>query len=154
MKQVVYLCVGLPGSGKSTWANKKVQEEKDIVIINQDFIRTMLKGEYFYDKKYEPLVHKIAVNSLISAMDLGFNVILDQTNVSRDRRKFWVELIKNKPDYQVIYVHFGEFVNNLENRMKDPKGLTKEEWENAIYTLKSLYQPPLKEEGYDLIIFE
>ena len=49
----IILTVGIPASGKSTWAKQKAKENKTI-IINQDAIRSMFKADYFFDKEYEP----------------------------------------------------------------------------------------------------
>lgn len=150
----VYMLIGLPGSGKSTWAKKKAKEGKT-VIVNQDAIRTMLKAEYFYDKEYEPLVHEMAVACLGDALGLGFDVILDQTNLSRSRRMFWVNLIKDNFDCQIIYVHFCVMdESNLDRRMNEPRGQTREQWAEIIESMKKYEEMPLKSEGYDWLILE
>ena len=34
-----YIMIGLPASGKSTWAKARMEEDKDIRITNNDLIR-------------------------------------------------------------------------------------------------------------------
>ena len=54
----IYLTIGLPGSGKSTWTINKAQNEENTIIVNKDCFRYMFKGKYVYDKKYEKLLEE------------------------------------------------------------------------------------------------
>jgi len=84
MQKTLILTVGLPRSGKSTWAQKQ-----DCPIVNPDSIRLSIHGQPFL-KEIEPLVWaiaKIMVQSLFLAGHI--KVILDATNVTKERRVFW-----------------------------------------------------------------
>lgn len=76
--------VGLPRSGKSTWA-----KEQALPIVNPDSIRLAMHGQIFA-KQAEDLVWataKIMVRALFLA---GHEtVILDATNLGADRRDAW-----------------------------------------------------------------
>ena len=76
--------VGLPRSGKSTWARSQ-----NVPIVNPDSIRLATHGKEF-DPKYEGLVWfhaRIMVESLFLA---GHEtVILDATNGTQGRRSQW-----------------------------------------------------------------
>jgi predicted kinase len=96
MKKLI-MTVGLPRSGKSTWAKKQ-----PFPIVNPDSIRLCLHGwKYFVPA--EPLVWyitKLMVNSLFLA---GHDtVILDSTNYSKERRLEW-----KSPDYIRVYQVFN-----------------------------------------------
>lgn len=147
----VYMCIGLPGSGKSTWSKKKAQNSKTI-IVNQDSLRTMFKGKYFYEKEYEPLVHETTEVCLKEALKRNFDVILDQTNLGIVRRIYWIHLIKKCGNTKIVYVHFTENENNLSRRMTDPKSYSRETWNNIIEEMKKVFQPPSIEEKYDMLI--
>lgn len=78
------MTVGLPRSGKSTWALKQ-----GYPIVNPDSIRLAIHGQPFIIES-EPLVWVIAkymVNALfIAGHDI---VILDATNTTKARRDEW-----------------------------------------------------------------
>jgi len=82
--KILILTVGLPRSGKSTWARKQ-----GIPIVNPDSIRLALYGERFIEEA-EPMVWCIA-KYMVKALFLAGHdkVILDATNVSLKRRAFW-----------------------------------------------------------------
>ena len=78
-KQQLIICVGLPASGKSTWAKQWVREDaKNRVRVNKDDIRRMLTT--LWSGKLEKIVKKIEFESVRNALDKGFSVVLDNTN--------------------------------------------------------------------------
>jgi predicted kinase len=85
----LYATVGLPRSGKTTWA-KAASVLHAWPIVNPDSIRLALHGQR-YQQEAEGFVWAIAkvmVRALFLAGHKG--VILDATNTSDDRRKAWV----------------------------------------------------------------
>lgn len=95
MKQL-FMTVGLPRSGKSTWA----LAQNGVPIVNPDSIRLAIHGKAF-DIEFENLVWwhaRIMVKSLfISGHD---KVILDATSVTVARRNQW------KGDWERHFVVF------------------------------------------------
>lgn len=82
--KVLIVMVGLPRSGKSTWAM-----ERPYPIVNPDSIRLALHGQPFYGPA-EPLVWahaRLMVRSLFLAGHQ--RVVLDATNTTRKRRDEW-----------------------------------------------------------------
>lgn len=78
------LTVGLPKSGKSTWAR-----QQGVPVVNPDSIRLALHGER-YLALAEPFVWAIA-KVMVRALFLAGHdhVILDATNNTRKRRDDW-----------------------------------------------------------------
>jgi len=149
-KLTVHILCGLIGSGKSTWAKKS--GNLDTVIISKDSIRTMLQGLYVYDNKIEPLVKQIAFNSIGAAIAHNFNIIIDETNLTRDKRKELIEFITDVSDQVEIkidavnIVYFTEAEKNVDNRMRSPRGVKREDW-NAIYEgMKLIFEEPTESE--------
>ena len=79
------MMVGLPGSGKSTYA-KQLSEETNAVICSSDTIREELYGdENSQDNNDE--VFKILHSRIKENLKNGKNVIYDATNINSKRRK-------------------------------------------------------------------
>lgn len=84
------LLIGPSGSGKSTVA-KELAAKYDAIIVNRDGIRSMLFGltdddhsfYYMQNNLYarEKLVTKIQNNAIYMALEQGYTVIVDNTNL-------------------------------------------------------------------------
>lgn len=85
-EKILILTVGLPRSGKSTWAKGKSAE---MPIVNPDSIRLALYGEAFKIEA-EPMVWTLA-RYMVQALFLAGHqiVILDATNLNPGRREDW-----------------------------------------------------------------
>ena len=82
---------GIPASGKSTFAKQWVEEDpKTRVIVNRDSIRRGL-GVYWVPSR-ETLVSSIEEHSVYEALDMGYNVCLDATNLNLKFLEKWVEI--------------------------------------------------------------
>lgn len=83
-RRKLIVLVGLPRSGKSTWAR-----EQNLPIVCPDAIRLALHGERFLAKA-EPMVWTI-VFLMVEALFLAGNetIIIDATNVTAKRRDEW-----------------------------------------------------------------
>lgn len=158
--KTIYIMCGLPGSGKSTWAKKQVKKE-DGIILSKDLIREMVYGNYEFIKEKEYRV-KAVLNAFITQLmfkDLG-DIIIDETNILRTKRKELLELINklnfirfvDSTKYKIVCVYCSSQEGNLERRMAEPKGQSKEVWEEVISDMKKSFEPPVKEEGFDELI--
>ena len=76
--------VGLPRSGKSTWASTQ-----NVPIVNPDSVRLAIHGQRFIAEA-EPFVWA-TVRAMVKALFLAGHpvVILDACNVTRKRRDEW-----------------------------------------------------------------
>lgn len=78
------LTVGLPRSGKTTWAR-----QQGLPIVNPDSIRLALHGQRFYGPA-EPMVWATAHLMVDALFRAGHErVILDATNTTAKRRDEW-----------------------------------------------------------------
>lgn len=81
---MLILTVGLPRSGKSTWA-----KQQGLPIVNRDAIRLALHGQRFL-REAESMVTALE-NYMVRALFLAGHpkVIVDATNITAHRRKRW-----------------------------------------------------------------
>jgi len=87
-KAKLVLLVGLPRSGKSTVA-KKLSKATGFPVVNRDSVRLAYHGKRFAPE-HEGIVNTITT-SMVKALFLAGaeGVILDETNIRRDRRRQW-----------------------------------------------------------------
>lgn len=84
MKPLLILTVGLPRSGKSTWARGR-----GFPIVCPDAIRLALHGQTF-EPRAEPMVWAIARVMVAALFEAGHErVILDACNTTEKRRGEW-----------------------------------------------------------------
>lgn len=90
-RKTLFITVGLPYSGKSTWAR-----EQNFPIVNPDSIRVALHGQRFYSDA-EPFVWAIAKTMVRSLFLAGNNkIILDACNISYERQLEWISELEWK----------------------------------------------------------
>ena len=104
---------GIPGSGKSHWARAFIKNNsKDWVIINRDFIRDML-GNYWVPSR-EKLVTAIEYSNISLAFGLGYNVIVDATNLNPGTVNKLKDIHLIDQGYNVL----GKFMNDSDAEIK------------------------------------
>jgi len=97
----LYITVGLPYSGKSSWAYR-YSLEHNVPIVCPDNIRLSLHGMR-YSALAEDFVWAIAKVMTRSLFYSGHSiVILDATNTSKKRRDFWYDEM-----WKSIFILFG-----------------------------------------------
>jgi len=77
---LVIITVGVPASGKTTWAKEYIKTHTDTVISCRDEIRA---GENlpYGDPKIERVITKIQHDDIESAIESGLDVIVADTNI-------------------------------------------------------------------------
>lgn len=102
--KTVYLLIGLPGSGKSTFANTIL---KDTKIVELDAIRQQLANDGVIGKTYSTAdnecVFKHFHNAILNAIKQYDSVVVDSTNARLSDRQDIYNLLKEfKPKYVVV----------------------------------------------------
>jgi predicted kinase len=148
----VFILCGLVGSGKSTWANLQVQKDLNLLVINKDGIRKMLYGGYEYRASSEGIIRVIADIICRLCLSRGTSVIIDETNLIREKRDNYLKIAREF-QAEAILVVFPEKENNLANRMNsDSRGYEESKWARVIEVMKKAWEDVIPEEAeqYDI----
>tara|TARA_R110000737_G_scaffold332805_1_gene349940 strand:+ start:740 stop:1591 length:852 start_codon:yes stop_codon:yes gene_type:complete len=98
----VVFTVGLPASGKSTWAKAFCEKNQDWIRVSRDDLRNM-RGKYWIYKQ-ETLITKFENSCIVEALRDNKNVIIDATNLCKDRCRHRVLMLRDEfPDLDVEY---------------------------------------------------
>lgn len=96
----VTLTYGLPASGKSTWAKEEIENSNGkIVRVNMDDIRAMLSLPY--SKPAEALALDIQDNMIVTAIDSGKDVIVDNTHLHSNMPKRYKKLFDGDVTFKI-----------------------------------------------------
>lgn len=93
---MIILTCGIPGSGKSTWAKRKLANYDYYKHVSRDEIRFSLvaPGAPYFSKERE--VFKRFVDQICKFDKEGFDVIADATHISKISRKKLIDAVLAK----------------------------------------------------------
>jgi len=144
----IYIIVGIPGSGKSTWVQKNITDTSKVAVINMDTIREEVTGDPT-DQTQNALVVSLARQKFMTAVSHGVPTIYwDNTTTQRKYRKEMIQTGK-KGGYEVIAVHFNIPFDICESRNNSRARIVPRE---ILVRMQSQLQPPDMGEGWDNII--
>lgn len=140
---------GLPGSGKSTVAQKTKTTfpYKEAVVVSSDSIRKELYGDEAIQGDNASLfneIHKRIIGLLLN----GESVIFDATNLSRKHRIAFLQKIKNIPDVEKTYwLVATSFTNCVARNEKRSRNVPY----HVMKRMRESFNVPLYSEGWDRI---
>lgn len=146
--KTLYICVGIPGCGKSTWTEKQTAHAWSAHVINMDAIRFEVTGNHS-DQSKNGIVYSKAMERLKVALVEGVkNVFWDNTSVAPKHRKPLVQLAKQFT-YRVVAVYFDVPLNEAKERNSNRSRVVPVDVLDRMFN--SLI-PPSLDEGFDEII--
>jgi adenylylsulfate kinase len=101
MKGIVLWITGLPGSGKSTIADRIKKHFPDFVILRMDELRKIVTPKPTYSEDEREMVYRTIVYTAKTLSVLNHNVIIDATGNMRRWRDLARQLI---PNFAEIYL--------------------------------------------------
>jgi len=107
MKKLI-MTYGLPASGKSTWAKEMIAKDPTYKRVNKDELRKMVDyGKWSKDN--EKCIVEMRDSMIARLMELGYNIIVDDTNLHPkhgDRFKELVKLFNEARDYRPDFCEY------------------------------------------------
>ena len=147
----IYIAVGLPGSGKSTYA-KNFIKGKDIEYLSSDELRAVF-GKSEEDQTVTPLVFGHIKRKVDEFLKDGKNVLVDATSVNRKERADYINTAK-KYGAKVVVLVFKLDRQGLIDRNKkrgEQGGRVVPDW--VIDKMLTKYEEPSTSEGIDEVIY-
>lgn len=136
----IYVLCGIPGAGKSTWAEQHLREKP---IVSRDAIRFNLiedEEDYF---SHEAEVFSTFINSIVGACKSFECCVVDATHISKaSRRKLFRALdeqIKGRYDTTMVYFNVPLGTCLKRNKLRDGRALVPEQ---AIYSMHNQLTEP------------
>ena len=97
MKKIIFVR-GIQGSGKTTWAKAwALEDPENRLRISWDDIRNML-GKYWVPNR-EKIVKLTSIRTLEYAMMEGYDVVIDNMNLSENSIKDFIEAVRHHNGY-------------------------------------------------------
>lgn len=147
----LYVLVGVPGSGKSTWVKNQKWADQCVVVSTDEFVEDYAKecgqtySEVFDD--YMPTAVKLMADKVVRAREAGKDIIWDQTSTSVATR---AKKIRMLPDYYKIAVVFNKPDDEeLKRRLASRPGKNVP-WA-VIDQMWGSWEDPTEEEGFNEI---
>ncbi len=139
----IYVLIGAPGSGKSTWAQKHFGKAS---IISSDDVREYMYGDAQVQGNPWPVVYAILESKLASDLN---PIVFDATNVKRKDRRRLINFIRTHVvgEFNLHGVVFSVEKKELlrRNEIRD-KPVPKDVIDRMMSSLKG--GPPTKDEGF------
>jgi predicted kinase len=148
----LYMLIGIPGSGKSSWRN--VHHLQSAVIISTDdlieqYARTLGKTYSDVFQEYIKQATKISNEQLRVAIANNLDIIHDQTNLTAKSRAN--KLSKIPDSYRKVAVFFSTPDDaELKRRLASRPGKTIPA--NVVLGMRSQLERPSKAEGFDEVV--
>lgn len=148
-KGKLFIMVGIPASGKTTFANSHFNF-KNQVIVSRDAIRfSFLKDEDEYFSK-EDIVFSVFVKTINNYLCRGIDVYADATHLNQKSRRKLINAINKNYVLSISAIFMNTSLNECIQRNKIRVG---REYV-PIETIRSMYsnlQAPSLDEGFDNI---
>ena len=122
MKKELIIMIGLPGSGKSVFVDKKYSETYQVVCT--DDVRKALG--FIFERKMEPLVHCISETIVKAKMERGLPIIIDETNIRSSHLLKWKNLAEEY-EYKTTAIIMDTNIDECKKRRKCNEGKFPEE---------------------------
>lgn len=158
-KRILYILIGAPGTGKSTWINKNIKNSSTIIISRDNIVDEMRKetgmtyDEAFKDKKFQNEVTKQLKKEVSYAFKSNQDIVIDMTNMSKKSRMNSIKFGKQFDMYIKGIVFKLPYKENKERLQKRYEKTNKFISDTVLNMMLNNYEEPNESEGFDEIEF-
>lgn len=151
MKKHLYLMMGVPGSGKSTYA-KNILKYGDIYISRDEIRYSLLTDEDDYFAKENEVIKTFieSIDKSLGMEEYCGDVFADATHLSPKGRAQVLNQLKNKDRVSVIYLDIPLNIILERNAKRTGRALVPEDVVRRMY---NSIQLPTRAEGIESIYF-
>lgn len=152
---VIYVLVGLPGSGKSTWIRNNASLGDAVIVSSDDIIEELSRKEGLnYSQGFDKFIGRATMQmkqNFKAAVASGSDIVWDQTNMTAKKRRGILQQIP--AGYRKVAVVFDTDDREIERRLKTRAEETgKFIPPHIMKSMSQSYQAPSRDEGFDEII--
>lgn len=147
----VWIMVGAPGSGKSTFANTLLEGDANIVKVCPDDNRRAISGDSNNQTVSYP-AFCMAKDQMRNALDSGKHVVFDATNMYRKARKDFINLARGRGAQVIAMVCECDKATLLARNSKRGAAGGRNVSEKVIDDMLARYQRP-DETEFDKVTF-
>ena len=104
-KNKLILTIGIPGAGKSTWAEEYVSTHDRVIRVSRDYYRFMLINSAQAGYEIENMITTLCNYTTLTGIKNGFDVIRDETNLRAEDINSIIEEYENTAE---IYIKVFE----------------------------------------------
>lgn len=144
-RPTLILLVGIPGSGKTTYAQKYIEEYSNTVYLSSDLIRKELWGDEAIQGDNNE-VFSLMQKRAIEALNNGRDVVYDATNITRKDRGY---IISQCPKFVKIEAHI--IWAPIETCIERDSARKRTVGKDVIDRTLKRFQAPYYDEGIDEI---
>ncbi len=155
----IYVLIGLPGSGKSTWTKNAIENLENVAICSTDnmieeWATNHPDGPKTYSEAFDIAPLKDFENQFFRdvkwSCDNGMNVIIDRTNMTAKTRQRILSLVPET--YKKVAVVFNVNEDELKRRLEErAKATGKNIPDEVIARMRKYYEKPYAGEFDEVI---
>lgn len=148
MTGVLYICCGVPGSGKTTFLNDIVEENER--VVSRDNIRFAIVKENESYFKHENKVFNTFTETITKYINSGFNVYADATHLTQKSRYKLLYKLKSKGcrPAEINAIYFKVPLVTCLERNELRRGTRAYVPVDRVEEMFCNYNPPLAFEGF------
>lgn len=126
MKPQLTLLVGVPLSGKTTFANNFIKENKKTVIVSRDIERLSLLNSLVTTSDDEQTISNIVKDKINRLIQSRYNIIVDDTNLSHKTIDWFITNYNHSADINIIklpLLDLGGYIQRNQKRFDETNKL-------------------------------